>query len=92
MTATRTDTRTVQGTGLDRPCQVVLYNDDHHTMEFVIECLARVFGHSADLAAKITWEAHRRGRAIAEVEDAEAARRHCAQLVGYGLRAEVESV
>lgn len=91
-TTTRTDTRTVQGTGLGRPSQVVLYNDDHHSMEFVVDCLMRVFGHTPDLAAKIMWEAHRRGRAIAEVEDAESARRHCAQLTGYGLSAEVEEV
>jgi ATP-dependent Clp protease adaptor protein ClpS len=92
MTATVTDTRTTQGTGLDRPCQVVLHNDDHHTMDFVVECLMRVFGHTADLAAKIMWEAHQRGRAIAEVEDGDAARRHCAQLTGYGLKAEVEGL
>lgn len=91
-TTTRTHTRTVQGTGVGRPSQVVLYNDDRHTMEFVVECLVRVFGHTPDLAAKIMWEAHRRGRAIAEVEDAENARLHCEQLLGYGLRAEVEGV
>jgi ATP-dependent Clp protease adapter protein ClpS len=92
MTGTVADTRTSQNTGIGRPAQVILYNDDHHTMEYVVECLTHVFGHPADLAAKIMWEAHRRGRAIAEVEDADAARRHCAQLSGYGLRAEVEAL
>jgi ATP-dependent Clp protease adapter protein ClpS len=92
MTATLTEKRSVRTTGTGGGCQVILYNDDVHTMEFVIDCLMKVFGHPPAIAHKIMAEAHQRGRAIAEVEDPAAARRHCAQLVGYGLAAEVEGV
>ncbi len=72
--------------------QVVLYNDDRNSMEFVVRCLMRVFGHTADLAAKIMLEAHARGRAIAEVEEESEARQHRDQLQAYGLNATVEKV
>lgn len=72
--------------------QVVLHNDDHNTMEHVVLSLMRVFGHSADLAAKIMVEAHERGRAIAEVEAESLARKHRDQLQSRGLIATIESL
>jgi len=72
--------------------QVVLYNDDHHAMEYVVLALMKVFGHNQELAIKIMYEAHRRGRAIAEVEGEAAARRHGKQLQELGLTADIEKV
>lgn len=73
-------------------CQVVLHNDDHNEAGYVAECLIRVFGHVQDLAWKIMMEAHRRGRAIAEVEAESPAIRHRDQLRSLGLSATVEKV
>ena len=70
--------------------QVVLYNDDHNSFDYVIQCLGVVFKHPAGLASKIAMEVHTRGRAVAEVEEPEKAREHAAQLVSMGLRAEAE--
>ena len=78
--------------GLDGGVAVVLYNDAHNTMDFVVAALMRVFGHSAALAAKYMREAHDQGRAIAEVEDREQAVRHKQQLTMLGLTAETEAV
>lgn len=72
--------------------QVVLFNDDHNPMEYVIDCLQRVFGHPEDLAIKIMIEAHTRGKAIAGVESETPARQHCRQLVEMGLNAEVAPI
>ena len=72
--------------------QVVLHNDDHNTMEWVIECLWRVFGHSEALAVKIMLEAHRCGRAIAEVEAESDARKHTDQLIAAGLSVTLEKL
>lgn len=73
-------------------CQVVLHNDDHNEAGYVAECLIRVFGHVQDLAWKIMMEAHRKGRAIAEVESETPAVRHRDQLRSLGLSATVEKV
>jgi ATP-dependent Clp protease adaptor protein ClpS len=77
---------------LDGPWQVVLFNDDHNTAEFVVECLMRVFGHPEQMAVKIMFEAHAKGRSIAEVEDREDAQLHKDQLQSYGLTAETEQI
>lgn len=72
--------------------QVVLFNDDVNTCEYVVGCLMLVFGHSVDLAVKIMREAHGRGRAIAEVEAESLARKHAAELGQAGLTAAVEKI
>ena len=80
------------GDGLGWDSQVVLFNDDVHTFDYVIATLCAVFGHGEQLAEKIAVEAHVRGRAIAEVEPREPAERHAAELRRRGLGATVESV
>lgn len=80
------------GNGLGWDSQVVLYNDDVHTFDYVIAALCAVFGHGARLAGRIAMEAHTKGRAIAEVEEREKAEAHAAILKAGGLRATVESI
>ncbi len=80
------------GAGLGWDSQVVLFNDDVHTFDYVIATLCAVFGHGEQLAAKIAVEAHVKGKAIAEVEERTKAEVHVAALKAGGLRAEVESV
>ena len=72
--------------------EVVLYNDDHNIAEFVATCLMRVFKHDMTMAIKIMMEAHRNGKAIAEVEAKSDAILHKQQLTSSGLTAEVEKV
>ena len=79
------------GGGLAGGSQVVIFNDSHNAYAYVVKCLMAVFRHSEAVAAKITEEAHRKGRAIAEVEEAEKAREHAQQICGLGIKAAVES-
>jgi ATP-dependent Clp protease adaptor protein ClpS len=72
--------------------QVILFNDDVNTFDHVVMSLMSVFGHTRPLAETITWEAHRSGRAIAEVEPRPDAEKHAAALLALGLQAAVESV
>ena len=77
---------------LEKVCQVVLHNDDHNEGGHVALCLMRVFGHADQLAWKIMMEAHRNGRAIAEVESETPAIKHRDELRSCGLSATVEKV
>ena len=77
---------------LDRGHQVVLYNDPVNVFQFVVSCLMQVFGHPAEMAYKLTMEAHSKGRSIVEVEGKSEAVLHKEQLVSFGLTAEVESI
>ena len=46
------------------PFHVVLENDDHHTVEFVIDVLRKVLSAPLERAVQLTMEAHHSGRAI----------------------------
>ncbi len=41
---------------------LVLHNDDHHTFEYVIECLIEVCGHNTVQAEQCTYLVHFKGR------------------------------
>lgn len=46
------------------PHNVVLANDEHHSMEFVVEVLSKVFRYEAEKCVRLMVEAHDTGRAI----------------------------
>jgi ATP-dependent Clp protease adaptor protein ClpS len=77
---------------LEDLCEVILFNDDHNTAEFVVEALVKVFAHPVELAAKIMFEAHTKGKSIAEVEGETPATLHKQQLESLGLTAEVRRI
>jgi ATP-dependent Clp protease adaptor protein ClpS len=81
------------GEDFDSQWQVILWNDDVTPMDVVVRALRKVFGHDEQLAAKIMWEAHQRGRAIAQVESKEKAQLHKDQLQNtWGLTVEIEKI
>jgi ATP-dependent Clp protease adaptor protein ClpS len=46
------------------PYNVILLNDDHHTMDFVIEVLGKVLGYTEERCYKLMMLAHTSGRAV----------------------------
>ena len=46
------------------PYNVILENDDHHSMEFVIDVLLKVIGCPEEQAVLLMMEAHQSGRAV----------------------------
>jgi ATP-dependent Clp protease adaptor protein ClpS len=46
------------------PYNVILENDDHHSMEFVIEVLCKALGCAVERAVQLMLEAHKSGRAV----------------------------
>jgi ATP-dependent Clp protease adaptor protein ClpS len=46
------------------PYNVVLANDDHHSMDFVVDVLRKVLGVTLEKAMLLMLEAHTNGRAI----------------------------
>jgi len=45
-------------------CRVVLFNDDHHTFDEVIDQVCKATGCSATHAEGIAWEVHTTGKAV----------------------------
>ena len=70
--------------------KVLLHNDDHNDMYFVMACLAQVFSFSAEESFGIMKEAHEKGVALCKVEPKEHAEFHQEQLQSFGLTATIE--
>jgi ATP-dependent Clp protease adaptor protein ClpS len=47
------------------PYNVIIWNDEEHTYDYVIELLMKVFGHPFEKAFQITDTVHHTGRGIA---------------------------
>jgi len=61
--------KTTQDLDIKKPSryQVILYNDDKTPMEFVIELLKNIFGHSKESADNITSSVHNEGKGVAGI-------------------------
>ena len=49
--------------GSDLPAQLIVYNDDHNTFDWVIECFMSVLGHSSVQAEQLALIIHTKGKA-----------------------------
>ncbi len=76
---TTEDTRT----RLLPPYNVILQNDDHHSMEFVVEVLCSVIGCNVERAVILMLEAHTTGRAVIWTGSKEVAELKCEQVLTF---------
>ncbi|HEX9795212.1 MAG TPA: ATP-dependent Clp protease adaptor ClpS [Planctomycetota bacterium] len=67
-----------------RRWQVVLLDDDQHTFDYVIEMLARLFGHPESVAYRFAEEIDRESRAVVWTGYREAAEFKQDQILQYG--------
>ncbi|MBY0228424.1 MAG: ATP-dependent Clp protease adaptor ClpS [Gemmataceae bacterium] len=65
------------------PYNVILLNDDHHSMEFVVETLCRVLGCAVEKAVQYMMEAHESGRCIIWTGTKEVAELKQEQIMTY---------
>lgn len=49
-------------TGIDKECDLIVYNDDFNTFEHVISTLIKVCRHSPQQAEQCTWIIHYKGK------------------------------
>lgn len=64
MNIDKTDILSVTDLSLGKPCNVILFNDEHHSMEEVVEQIQKAISCDALHASKIMIQAHTSGRAI----------------------------
>ena len=73
------------------PYKVVLHNDEHNSMEHVVESLRKaVPGMTLGKATAIMWEAHTAGKAVVIACPLELAELYQQRLLSFGLTATIE--
>ena len=73
------------------PWSVILHNDDHNDMPYVVQCLLKtVPGLSRPRATEIMLEAHHHGHAVVTTCPLELAELYRDQLSSFGLTATIE--
>lgn len=65
------------------PYNVILENDDYHSMEFVVEVLQRVLGCTLERAVQLMLQAHTTGRAVIWTGSKEGAELKAEQIHTY---------
>ena len=86
MTKTEPKHKTDESTRTKRqpPYHVILLNDEEHSFDYVIELLAKLFGHGRSTAEALTWMIHTQGRAIVLTTHKELAELKREQVLAYG--------
>lgn len=74
---------------LKSPKEIVLYDDDVHTFEFVIESLIKVCKHTAVQAEQCTYLVHYTGKCAVKRGEIEKLKPMCTALLDRGLSAEI---
>jgi ATP-dependent Clp protease adaptor protein ClpS len=75
--------KTTEKTGTRRvpPYNVILENDEHHSVEFVVEVLQKALGFSVERAVQHMLEAHNTGRSVVYTGPKEVAELKLDQIV-----------
>jgi len=77
-------------TNVEDPSELVVYNDDVNTFDWVIQCLTEILDHSAVQAEQLTLLVHFKGRATVKTDSEKVLKPFKDALVDRGLSAVIE--
>ena len=69
--------------------QIVLYNDEVNTFDFVIDSLISVCEHTVEQAEQCTWLVHFKGKCTVKTGEFRDLEPRCSKLLYLGLSAEL---
>ena len=72
---------------LDRPWNVIVWNDPVTMMNYVVFVLRKLFGHDEATATKLMLQVHNEGRAVVASGPREKSESDVARLHAHGLQA-----
>lgn len=72
------------------PAQLIVYNDDHNTFDWVIECFIDVLQHSSEQAEQLALLIHFKGKATVKSGPKKSLKPKKDALVDRGLSAVIE--
>ena len=71
--------------------EIILFNDDIHTFDYVIESLIEICEHTPEQAEQCTFLVHYRGKCAVKTGEYEELKPQCTRLLQRGLSAEIMS-
>ncbi len=83
---------TLESTGTENMSQLVVYNDDYNTFDWVIQCFMEVCHHTFEQSEQLSLIIHFKGKAIAKTDSFEELRPLKDALIERGLSAVIESL
>lgn len=92
------DTKTITSedvdvvTSLDEPCNLIVWNDDVNTFDWVIETLVEVCGHTEEQAEQCAYLIHFQGKCAVKKGEYEKLKVMCDKITDRGIGATVEIV
>jgi len=69
--------------------EIILFNDDVHTFEFVINSLIDVCDHTSEQAEQCTYLVHYKGKCAVKSGEYDELKPRCTRLLNLGLSAEI---
>jgi ATP-dependent Clp protease adaptor protein ClpS len=69
--------------------EIILFNDDIHTFDFVINSLIDICGHTPQQAEQCTYLVHYKGKCAVKTGEYDELNPPCTQLLNLGLSAEI---
>lgn len=69
--------------------EIVLFNDDVHSFDYVIDSLINVCEHSTEQAEQCTWLVHFKGKCTVKTGELSDLKPRCSKLLELGLSAEL---
>ncbi len=69
--------------------EIILFNDEVHTFEFVINSLIDVCDHTSEQAEQCTYLVHYKGKCAVKTGEYDELKPRCTRLLNLGLSAEI---
>ncbi|MEM1216382.1 MAG: ATP-dependent Clp protease adaptor ClpS [Bacteroidota bacterium] len=82
----------VDDTDTGDPAQLIVYNDDHNTFDWVIKCFVEVLGHAHSQSEQLALIIHTKGKAAVKNGSKRSLRPKKDALTERGLSAVIEDL
>ena len=77
-------------TDVGASAQLIVYNDDHNTFDWVIECFMDILGHTSEQSEQLAMLVHFKGKATVKTASMKVLRPFKDALIDRGLSAVIE--
>jgi ATP-dependent Clp protease adaptor protein ClpS len=82
----------IEETSIEETSFLIVYNDDHNTFDWVIQCFVEICNHTFEQSEQLSLMIHYKGKATIKTAPLDVLRPMKDSLVSRGLSAVIETV